>query len=81
MFDTGTSNPTLPAPFRLLGLQHRESVLESELEKWKGVLIARRGDEEEEVDINVLITSPEAVEKEDRCAYYSMRSLFMIINI
>ncbi len=63
------NNATLPAPFRLLGLQNRESDLESELEKWKGVLtVAKKG--EEEMDINVLIKSPEADKEEDRCLLF-----------
>ncbi len=63
------NNATLPAPFRLLGLQHREFDLESELEKWKGVLTVAKKDEEE-MGINVLIKSPEADKEEDRCLLF-----------
>ncbi len=80
-FGTDMNNATLPAPFRLLGLQHRESDLKSEMEKLKDVLTVVKKKGDEEVDINVLIKSPKADKEEDRYVYSTIPGVCVNNNI
>ncbi len=66
-FEPGTNTATLPPPFRLLGLQQRESDLKSEMEIWNGVMtVHKRGNDDQRGSIYVLVKSPEADKEEDR---------------